>query len=335
MASIKDIAKKCGVSVATVSKSLNDANDISKETKDRVKQVAKEMGYYVNHYARALKTKRTNSIGILFDDEITATITHEYFLWILDSFKTETEKRGYDVTFMNHHIAGKKTSYLNYCRYRGFDGIAIINADFNNEEIQELLNSDIPTVTVDYMCKQCSTIMSDNRDGLYRLVQYAYEKGHRKIAFIHGALTNVTKDRIFGYKQAHEDLGLEIRKEYLIQGNYHDIEMCAEKTIEVLSLEDRPTCIIFPDDYSSFGGMQTIEEAGLKLPEDISTMAYDGIRMANYLGLTTFKQDTTSIGKTAAAKLIDTIEGKEETVQHVIIPGELIEGGTVADINNK
>ena len=118
MASIKDIAKKCGVSVATVSKSLNDASDISKETKDRVKQVAKEMGYYVNHYARALKTKRTNSIGILFDDEVTAAITHEYFSWILDSFKTETEKRGYDVTFMNHMIAGKKTSYLNYCRYR-------------------------------------------------------------------------------------------------------------------------------------------------------------------------------------------------------------------------
>lgn len=333
MVSIKDIAKECGVSVATVSKSLNDANDISNETKERIKAKAKEMGYYVNHYARALKTKRTNSIGILFDDEITAAITHEYFSWILDSFKTETEKRGYDITFMNHAIAGKKTTYLNYCRYRGFDGVAIINANFDNQEVKELLNSNIPIITVDYMSDNCSAVMTNNKQGLKTLVKHAVSKGHRKIAFIHGAVTDVTKERISGYKEALKESGIAFDNSYLIPGNYHNIEDCAEKTIDILSLEDRPTCIIFPDDYSSYGGLQTIQEAGLKVPEDISVMSFDGIRMSKYLGLTTFRQDTAGIGRIAADKLIDAIESEGKTIQHVIVPGELIDGTTVADIN--
>ena len=124
MASLKDISKICGVSVATVSKALNDHKDIGEETKANIRRVAKEMGYSPNLSARALKTNRTYGIGVLFVDEAQSGLTHDYFSSVLDSFKRTAEKSGYDITFINHNVGGKPTSYLQHCRYRGVDGVA-------------------------------------------------------------------------------------------------------------------------------------------------------------------------------------------------------------------
>lgn len=101
MASLKDISKICGVSVATVSKALNDHKDIGEETKANIRRVAKEMGYSPNLSARALKTNRTYGIGVLFADEARSGLTHDYFSSVLDSFKRTAEKSGYDITFIN------------------------------------------------------------------------------------------------------------------------------------------------------------------------------------------------------------------------------------------
>ena len=101
MVSLKDIAKACQVSVATVSKALNDHNDISAETKERIRQVAKRHGYFPNSAAKALKTNRTYNIGVLFVDEARSGLTHNYFSHVLDSFKQTAEQQGYDMTFIN------------------------------------------------------------------------------------------------------------------------------------------------------------------------------------------------------------------------------------------
>ena len=113
MISIKDIAKKAGVSVATVSKALNDQSDISEATKKKIRMIAEEMGYTVNVSARALKTNRTYNIGVLFANE-QVNLSHEYFSMILASFQKELEKYGYDITFINHTIAGSQTTYLKH-----------------------------------------------------------------------------------------------------------------------------------------------------------------------------------------------------------------------------
>ena len=122
MTSLKDISRVCGVSVATVSKALNDHADIGKDTKEHIKRVAKEMGYLPNFSARALKTNRTHDIGVLFVDEAMSGLTHDYFSSVLDSFKRTAERHGYDITFINSckERAGRM-SYLEHSRYRGFD----------------------------------------------------------------------------------------------------------------------------------------------------------------------------------------------------------------------
>ena len=333
MVSMKDIALHCGVSVATVSKALNGQPDIGKETRDRIEKAALEMGYMTNAAARALKTNRTYHLGVLFVDERRSGLAHEYFSAMLESFKVEAEARGYDITFINHNVGGKRTSYLQHCLYRGVDGVVIACVDFTDPQVQELVDSGIPLVTIDHVFNNRLAVVSDNVSGMEALVRYVYGKGHRKIAFLHGERTTVTFNRLTGFHRACEELGLEIPEEYIRECVYHDPSRCAQATRELLELPDRPTCIIFPDDYSYIGGMNTITEMGLRVPEDISAVGYDGIHLAKVLRLTTYSQNVEELGRTAAQRLISLIEHPKTTlIDRVLVPGGLLEGTSVKSL---
>ena len=184
MVSLKDVAKRCGVSTATVSKALNGHSDIGEKTRIRIKEAAQEMGYFPNAAARALKTNRSYNLGVLFKEEAGRGLTHEYFSGILNGFKEKAEELGYDITFINNEHVNHKMSYLEHCKYRNFDGVGIVCARFEEPEVQELLQSNIPIVTVDYVYYNCTVVSSNNVKGMNELVRYIYSKGHRKIAYI-------------------------------------------------------------------------------------------------------------------------------------------------------
>ena len=333
MVSMKDIAQRCGVSVATVSKALNGQSDISAETRKRIEETAREMGYMTNAAARALKTNRTYNLGVLFVDERRSGLGHEYFSAMLESFKVEAEAHGYDITFINHNVGGRRTSYVQHCLYRGVDGVVIACVDFTDPQVLELVESGIPLVTIDHVFNNRLAVVSDNVSGLEELVRHVYSKGHRKIAFLHGENTTVTRNRLTGFFRACEALGLEIPTEYIRECVYHDPDRCARATRELLELPDRPTCIIFPDDFSYIGGMNVLTEAGLRIPEDISAVGYDGIHLAKVMRLTTYSQNVEQIGKIAAEQLISLIEHPKTTlVDRIMVPGGLLEGASVKEI---
>ncbi|MBQ3375848.1 MAG: LacI family DNA-binding transcriptional regulator [Erysipelotrichaceae bacterium] len=332
MISMKEIARSCGVSVATVSKALSDKADISKATRDKVRKVAEEMGYTLNASARALKTNRTYNIGVLFVDSMAAGLAHEYFSEILESFKKAAEENGYDITFINNRFAGMESTYLMHCKYRNFDGVVVISADFKDPQILELVDSDVPVVTVDYSYNNCSSVISDNTKGLRELVKYAFARGHRKIAFIHGEMTDVTKKRMMGFYSACKELGIPENDEWVLEGKYHDIDLSYLSTKKLLAMEDRPTCIIFPDDYSLIGTVSRLSEEKYSLLDNVSVMGYDGIKMAQFMGLTTYQQDALSLGRIACKRLIDAIEDTTGICEHSVVAGRLIEGGTVKQI---
>lgn len=340
MVSMKDISVACGVSVATVSKALNDHGDIGKETKERIRRVAKEMGYLPNAMARALKTHRTYNIGVLFVDEAQSGLTHDYFSQVLDSFKRTVEARGYDITFLNKSGAGglSRISYLEHCRYRGFDGVVIACVDFYDPQVLELVRSDIPVVTVDHLFDNHINITSDNVGGMELLLRHVFQKGHRRIAYIHGADSSVTQARLTSFYRTAELLGLKLPGEYVRESPYRDTRTAARVTEELLDLRVPPTCILYPDDFSCFGGITAIKGRGLRIPEDISIAGYDGIRIGRHIEtpLTTLRQDTTSLGVQAGERLISLIERPKTTlIEQVIIKGEIYIGKTVGEVGNR
>lgn len=333
MVSMKDIARACGVSVATVSKALNGQPDIGEETRARVCETAQKMGYMTNSAARALKTNRTYHIGVLFVDERQSGLAHEFFSSVLESFKVEAEAHGYDITFINHNVGGKPTSYLQHCRYRGVDGVVIACVDFTDPRVRELAESELPLVTVDHVFNNRLAVVSDNVHGMETLVRYAYAKGHRKIAFLHGEKTSVTQNRLVGFYRACEELGLEIPEEYVRESAFHNPDRCALDTQSLMSLPNRPTCILFPDDYSYVGGMNALRQMGIRVPEDVSVMGYDGIHLARVIGLTTYWQDTQELGRIAAERLISLIEHPKTTlIDRIMVSGRLLEGTTVKEL---
>lgn len=333
MASMKDISIACGVSIATVSKALNNHSDIGEDTKRRIRETARELGYFPNAQARALKTNKTHNIGVLFVDEANSGLTHTYFSYVLDSFKRTVEEQGYDITFINSSDKGRnRLSILEHCRFRGFDGVMIACVNFGDAQVLELVKSELPVVAIDYLFDSGIAIMSDNVKGMKDLLTYIIKQGHKRIAYIHGADSSVTQKRVSSFYKTAEENGIDIPDEYVREAPYRDSAMAERITIELLRLKDRPTCILYPDDYACYGGMNAIRQMGLRIPEDVSVAGYDGIGIGKGLEprLTTIRQDTQRIGNEAAKKLISLIERPKTTLlEPVMIGGILYTGKTV------
>lgn len=335
MVSMKEIAKKCNVSVASVSKALNGYSDISEETRKFILKTASEMGYLPNSSARTLKTKRSYNLGVMFVDEAASGLTHDYFNHVLESFKITAEERGYDITFTSGKISGQKLSYYEHCRYRGVDGVVVACVDFYADEVQELIRSDIPVVTIDHVFDGNIAVVSNNSQGMEDLVTYVYQQGHRRIAYIHGDNTSVTRIRLTSFHRTLQRMGVDTPDEYIKESPYRDADSAAKATGELLDLPNPPTCILYPDDYAAIGGINEIRERGLRIPEDISIAGYDGITIAKILEpkLTTLCQDTAAIGRIAAEKLIDLIENPKTTlVDRFTVDGTLFKGASVQQL---
>ncbi len=339
MVSLKDISRECGVSIATVSKALHNHADIGEETKAHIRQVAKEMGYSPNSSARALKTNRTYNIGVLFVDEAQSGLTHDFFANVLDSFKRTVENKGYDITFINAVGRGSGgNSYLEHCRYRGFDGVVAACVDFYDPAVEELIKSDIPIVTIDHLFHDRIAVMSDNVKGMKDLFTYVYEQGHRRIAYIHGGDSAVTRSRLSSFYKTAEELGVTVPDEYVREAAYRDTVSTREETLKLLDLPEPPTCILYPDDFACFGGINALKERGLEIAKDISVVGYDGLRIGRHIEpqLTTLRQDTACIGTKAGECLINLIERPKTTViEQVVVEGVVCQGGTVGRITGR
>ena len=318
MISVKDIANACNVSVATVSKALNGYSDISEGTKTMIKAKAAELGYIPNMAAVALKTNRTYNIGILFVDAANTGLTHEYFARVLEGIRSQAEILGYSITFITNRIGGRKITYSEFCRIRQFDGVIIACIDYSDPQVIELVNSGIPIVS-----------MKD-------LVEYLYSMGHRRIAFIHGDDSSVTRDRVTSFYRTMEQLGLDVCKEYVYECRYHDTAGAVKCTRKLLQLKERPTCIMYPDDITAISGANIIKSHGLSIPGDISVTGYDGIRYSVIYEpqITTLQQAGDGMGREAASCLIDLIRKPKTTLKKsYVIEGKVLTGGSVSNLN--
>lgn len=329
---IKDVAAKCGLSISTVSKAFNNYADISAETREVVQRAAREIGYYPNAIARTLKTNRSNNLGVLFQEESGAGLTHAFFAQVLEAFKSECEKHGYDLTFINHNIGWNGMTYLEHCRYRNVDGVVVVCADFYAPEVVELITSSIPVVTIDHTFANRSCVLSQNVEGMKSLVEYAVSKGHRRIAYVHGEDASVTQDRITGYYRGLAAHNIAANPDYLFASVYDSAEAGAAAVRKLMALPQPPTCILMPDDHAAVGALDAAAELGLRVPEDLSIGGYDASPVAPMTRprLTTVAQDKERLGRQAAVFLIDRIENPRTAgSERAVVPTKLVPGGTI------
>lgn len=196
MVTIKLIAQRCGLSTAAVSRALNHLPGVSPENAERVRQLAKEMGYVPNAAARTLKTNRTKVIGILYRN----LLGHEFFSMVLEGIHSEAERCGYELTFLNSSPEG---SFFEHARQRQCAGVILVQGDFNRDKVLTLINSAIPTVSIENEYPCGTTIVNDNVGAMEQIVHYLHdEMGHTRIAFIHGEICQVTNERLSGFSAA-------------------------------------------------------------------------------------------------------------------------------------
>lgn len=332
---IKDVAAKCGLSISTVSKAFNNYADISAETRETVQRAAREIGYYPNAIARTLKTNRSHNLGVLFQEERGTGLTHPFFASVLEGFKSEAEKHGYDITFINHNIGWNGMTYLEHCRYRNVDGVCVVCANFYAPEVVELVSGDIPAVTIDHAFSNRSCVLSENAEGMKALVEYAASLGHRRIAYVHGERAAVTESRITGYYRGLEASGIEADSAYLLESVYDSPEAGKAAVYTLMRLSEPPTCILMPDDQAALGALDAAAELGLRVPEDLSIGGYDESRIAGMTRprLTTVAQDGWRMGTKAALYLIERIEHPRTAGSKTgMIPTRLVKGESIGAV---
>ncbi len=335
MVTLKEIAKACGISATAVSKALRNESDISKETIQKVQKVADEMGYSPNIAAVRLKTNISYMLGVLLKDDTESGVEHEFFATIVNPFIKRAKNYGYSVMFITDRVGKRKVTPTEFAKAYGCDGVLILAGDFKEKEIVELVNSGIPVVTVDYVFNDSSAIISDNDKGICEMVKYAYEMGHRKIAYIHGEDTVVSKIRRVSFLKTCGELGIEVPDYYIVEGHYHDVNSTETLTHELLDLEDPPTFIFYQDDFAFIGGRNAIAQRGMIIPDDISVAGYDGFVLSQVIkpNLMTWKQNTTDIGKKSADILIDAIENPKTYLPKIVeVQGKLFKGQSVKKI---
>ena len=336
MVTLKDIALHCGVSIASVSKAINHMPGVGQKTAQRIREAAKSFGYLPNAAAQSLRTNRSFTIGVLLLDQNNRSLVNGFFAVMLEGFKIRMEEHGYDLMLLNRTVGKSTVTILEHCRYSNLDGVFVACIDFSDPEILELAASDVPLVSIDHAFKGHPSVYSDNEDGIYQAVMYAASLGHTKIAFIHGGESGVTDKRLNGYKKALKELKIPARQEYILQSFYQDIQRTYEATQKLLALQEPPTCILMPDDHAAHGGQLALQYMGVRVPDDISIIGFDGLEYLNYISprLCTVAQDAIQIGQTAADLLINAIENKAGEKKHasVTIPVSLVKGETVATI---
>jgi len=334
MVTIYDVAKKCGVAPSTVSKAINNYSSIPETTKQKILDAMEELNYIPNSSAKYLSSGTSNIVGILsnFGTSITP-FTHPLFMDILDSVQKVMNDKNYDLVFVSRTVGANQGTFYKNCVSRHIDGVLMLG-DMENEEMAEVVNSEIPSVGFDYLGTAMSGVCSNNYDLMYKLTQYLIDCGHKNIVYICGDENEITKKRVQAYKDALTNNGIDYNQNMIIKSkyvNFNDINNIVES---LLKRESRPTAIMFPDDYSACRGLKVIKKLGFNCPKDISITGFDGIEIGQLStpSLTTAKQNAKEIGEHLAYLLLKAIKNKKNKNEMKVINGEIIIGDSVAKI---
>jgi LacI family transcriptional regulator len=309
---IKDVAKKAGVSVSTVSKVINGNYKVSEKTKRKVLKAIEELNYLPNFTARSLVLKKTQTIGVVLPD-----IHGEFFSEVIKGIDKKAREHGYHVLITSSHSDIKELDEVLFSLVNGrVDGLIIMNPTLKTSHVESRLLKKLPIVLLNCCADMLDAdiILIDNFTGAYNLTKHLLKHGHRKIALITGPEDNTDSiERLRGYKTALIDSGIEPSQTLIFQGDFTE-KSGYEAMKLITSLPERPTAVFALNDDMAIGAMMYAKKLGLKIPADMAIAGFDDIPMASYIhpSLTSVHVPIDKVGILAAEKLLNRIEGKSD-----------------------
>ena len=321
---IRDIAKEAGVSIATVSKVINDYPHVSAKTRDKVKRVIRDSRFIPNSAARELVRKRSMTIGLL----LTTSLIHPFFHRLLIGMESALKKSGYDLIYLAQVSWNKDYSVVQHCRSRNVEGVLLFGFQRHDLNLDELVSSEIPTIFIDLdlLGRRAGYITSDNAASLRNAIQYLYGLNHRRIAFLSGSPDSyVGKTRFDAYTNSLSEFGLPFKSEFVAFGDFSK-ESGYLGMKKLLQQKQQPTAVLCSSDLEAIGAIEAAQEEGLNVPEDLSVIGFDDIDIAAHYtpALTTIRQDIQRLGREALELLVELVQNPDQSPPSVVIPTELI-----------
>ena len=324
---IYDIAKTLNISPATVSRGLNDHPAISKKTKKKINETATALGYRSNTFASNLRTKSTNTIGV-----IVPRLNSNFMSSAIAGMEKVANAAGYNLIIsqsletVKKEILSAKTMF-----HSRVDGL-MVSLAFDTEDISHfevLIKKGIPLIFFDRVPQHNSStnIVIDNHQAAYDATKHLIDQGCKRIVHIAGNLKrNVYADRLHGYEQALADCGIE-KDPSLLLLNSLSIDAAPEATQYILNLDPQPDGVFAANDAVAVGCIQALKLAGIKIPEDIAVIGFNNDPLCKVIepNLTTIDYPGREMGELAATTLINQLTGKGEiNVSRLVLRSELI-----------
>ena len=326
---IHDLAADLQVSPGTVSKVLNGKGNVTEETRIRIVNRAKELGYVASHSARILKAKHSWTIGVVFSDIALFGLEHPFFGSIIQAFKNFIEEQGYEMVFIPKRLGDQEQTYLQWAKNKNVDGVLILTGDLNDPEIIELTQSDIPCVSTDIAMPGLTTVISDDAQGIELMFHHFLHLHRQRIYAMSGStLSRAYQQRTIAFEKALHDHGIARSKDDYISSDgygyqaYYDVA-----TRWIKQWKTRPDAIMAFSDDIAMALIRALHDQGIRVPEDIMVSGYDDIQFATLFtpSLTTIKQNKRLIAETAATYLLQLIadnplEKKLYKIPVVLVP---------------
>ena len=321
---LAEIALAAGVSVSTVSRALTNNNyPLKEETRQRIVSLAEEMGYNPNLVARSLQSNRTHTVGVIVD-----RIRSPFAAATVQGIQDGLRQAGYSISIINSNrdqdliIEAIQTFYS-----RRVDGIVVLNSWLHTFNDPILSLQDRPFVFVNRLFSKAihNCVAPGDHCGAQMAVRHLVDLGHRQIAYINGMENWLeAQNRLAGYLDVLTEQGLPLDETLIKPGDW-GVDSGYQATQELLRLKQRPTAIFASNDLMALGAIYAIQEAGLRVPEDVAVVGYDDRDFAAWIrpSLTTIRMPSYEMGQAAARLLLEQFAG-EELEDATQIPGELI-----------
>lgn len=328
---IREIAEKAGVSRSTVARALNDHPKISVATKQKVHEIAKELGYVPNYIAQSLTSNRTQTIGIVI-----AHVTDPWTWKVIEGIDLAAHEQGYSVFVGTaRDNLQREFEIIEAFHRRRVDGIIVSSSHMGSYYSDELQEIDIPVVLINEQQPEGTfrSVSTDDYAGVQQGLNYLIDIGHKQIVYV--GVSNRLKSNTRRYQAYRETLavaGLPVQAEIGAISDIPDIEVGRQVAKRVFAAQ--PTAVFCYNDRVALGLNAALREKGIAIPEDISIMGFDDIDEASYAvpSLTTIRQPKIQLGRQAVEMLLDLLGGAE--VENRILPCELVVRNSTQSVND-